>query len=513
MVRTVKRPPPAKGQGPGTGTSAKAKANAAKSKPQPNPQPKRQKQHTDDVMPIAQTPNPEAAAPPATQNPGPVYATPPPAVDSVSHPGSPSQTAGAVSEVREAGNATTNRDIHDSASHLFPDLCALIAKDIRARTAANTHGNETPNDNNHTDNAENTNMPGLLALDANDGVDDTKKAFMPDLLDSDAGDASDNLMNKTINLSRAAEDRADVTAASSAAVNTSAEALRADGISGENTVPSSEAEATSGPSTTTPAAATAATAERQYTWSPQKQKECWSILHRLFKWPYFVLHMLVKFMVKVPGAQKHVRITSTMPLSWQVEVLQSARSMADYSVTDETYKPNNGKYDADEMQALRDLHNTMQRTSMSSAFSGVDTPATSFLSLGMAVVEELGLGHDHLPMPPNLRAIEWYSNSQEELLHHPHPPDHVFGDISAFWIPSVAKRLPHIIANNLVQSVLVPLVLAGGTVSDTAFCIKHGTYCKATGLQIVFAVFAMSCYRGSTAHSVLSLAMLVDTDT
>jgi hypothetical protein len=131
-------------------------------------------------------------------------------------------------------------------------------------------------------------------------------------------------------------------------------------------------------------------------------------------------------------------------------------------------------------QALHRLHSQLQVTSLSTSFSGIDTPSTSLMSIANAVRTELG--YDSLALGRNTFAVEWYSNSQEELLHHPHPPDHVFGDINGFWKPSVRCRLQSFITLGLVETLLVPLVLSGKAVNATAYCLRHGCDCTANCL-------------------------------
>ena len=127
---------------------------------------------------------------------------------------------------------------------------------------------------------------------------------------------------------------------------------------------------------------------------------------------------------------------------------------------------------------LYQLLQQMRATSMSTEFSGIDTPATAFIMLGTAICKQLGMDSSHVPTPANVYAVEWSAQAREELLHHPHCPQHVFGDINEFWRPHVASQLDALISNeHATDQVLLPLMRRGEATVRTAWCFKHGKMC------------------------------------
>ena len=127
-------------------------------------------------------------------------------------------------------------------------------------------------------------------------------------------------------------------------------------------------------------------------------------------------------------------------------------------------------------------HEMLQRlseVSMSSSFSGIDTPATSFLSLGAGLCECLDLSWDHIPRPRNAFGVEWLHASQLELLQHPHGPEHVFCDIAEFWQPRLASRIDDIVAAGQLDEDVLPLIRQNKAMKRTAFCLRHNKECEA----------------------------------
>ena len=107
---------------------------------------------------------------------------------------------------------------------------------------------------------------------------------------------------------------------------------------------------------------------------------------------------------------------------------------------------------------------TMSEVTMSTSFSGIDSPATAFLTLGAGLCAELKLSPEHVPRPRNLFAIEWAPAGQQELLHHPHGPEHVFANIAEFWQPAVRTRMDTIFASGQQDRILLPLIKNGTAV-------------------------------------------------
>ena len=81
--------------------------------------------------------------------------------------------------------------------------------------------------------------------------------------------------------------------------------------------------------------------------------------------------------------------------------------------------------------------------SISTSFSGIDSPSTALAMLGAGLLRSLGetVSTETLPAIQNLWAVEWAACAQQELMVHPAGPNCLFSDINEFWLPGVADRL------------------------------------------------------------------------
>ena len=125
------------------------------------------------------------------------------------------------------------------------------------------------------------------------------------------------------------------------------------------------------------------------------------------------------------------------------------------------------------------LRNVLGSMSMSTAFSGMDCPATALAMISGAVTEMAGEPSQPAAAPTNMWAVEWVGCAQEELAHHPAGPSCIYGDMNNFWLESVASRLEGITRERRCVKVLKELVKAGVTSKRTAYCLAHGKTCGA----------------------------------
>ena len=136
--------------------------------------------------------------------------------------------------------------------------------------------------------------------------------------------------------------------------------------------------------------------------------------------------------------------------------------------------------DQDDLPHLHRLLEEMRAASLSTEFSGIDTPATAFMMIGASLCQELRMDASHVPSPANMFAVELSAQAREELLRHPHCPDHVYGDINNFWRPHVASQLDNLLASDeATDRVLLPLMQKRQATSRKAWCFKHGRMCEA----------------------------------
>jgi hypothetical protein len=199
------------------------------------------------------------------------------------------------------------------------------------------------------------------------------------------------------------------------------------------------------------------------------QQRRWHVLKILFSWPRHVLNVFSMFLAS--GGKHSHRSTSSTP----------------------TPQPKG---------AAEVVLSKLQDFSISTSFSGIDTPSTSLMNLGLGACEQMGLPASEMKLARNMHAIEWYSRSQDELLEHPHGPEHVFENINDFWHPAVKERLVTLVTMQLIQTVLVPLVLAGQSVCSFAYCMKCQKVCEASSLKIRYWFL---CYLSGLPGSAIDL--------
>ena len=146
--------------------------------------------------------------------------------------------------------------------------------------------------------------------------------------------------------------------------------------------------------------------------------------------------------------------------------------------------------DKDERGTYNDFLDHLQEASssltVSTAFSGIDTPAVALAWLHCAVCHELGvLTAEEMPAPgfSNIWGVEWYSKSQDVLMSSPHGPHCLFSDISEFWHDEIATRVNTLIDQGQladVMKVLMRTTPIDKIIKPHATCIKCGKACEVT---------------------------------
>ena len=118
--------------------------------------------------------------------------------------------------------------------------------------------------------------------------------------------------------------------------------------------------------------------------------------------------------------------------------------------------------------------------SMSTSFSGVDSPSTALAMMGAAALTLQGreVTKDSVPRTCNKFGIEWLSQSQQELSRHPYGSSCIFSDINDFWHPTLADKLDTISRERLVMAVLKDLVKPSVCTGRVAYCKKCNRNCR-----------------------------------
>ena len=132
------------------------------------------------------------------------------------------------------------------------------------------------------------------------------------------------------------------------------------------------------------------------------------------------------------------------------------------------------------------LQDTLGSVTVSTAFSGIDTPVVSLAWLHAAVCHELGaLTSDEIPSPTfkNAWGVEWYSKSQNTLMTSPHGPCCLYADMSEFWQPEIKSRVQTLLDQGQLADVMQRLLNTtdvNNIIAPSAYCLTCGKHCEAT---------------------------------
>ena len=132
------------------------------------------------------------------------------------------------------------------------------------------------------------------------------------------------------------------------------------------------------------------------------------------------------------------------------------------------------------------LQDTLDSVTVSTAFSGIDTPVVSLAWLHAAVCHELGaLTADEIPLPTfkNAWGVEWYSKSQNTLMASPHGPGCLYADMSEFWQPEIKSRVQTLLDQGQLADVMQRLLTTtdvNNIITPSAYCLTCGKQCEAT---------------------------------
>ena len=224
---------------------------------------------------------------------------------------------------------------------------------------------------------------------------------------------------------------------------------------------------------------TASIIPEDVTWGPEYHKK---LVRLLAEWPRRLWDVFVRFRKSVQHARgrdrEHFKMAAELvrdnkrcrTADWSSDATLASTTSAAADIDDD---------EEERQMILKGALDKMSEFSMSTSFSGIDAPGTAFLSLGLGLCQSLGLSPEHMPRPRNSFAIEWLSCSQQELLRHPHAADHIFADISEFYQPALRRKLDTIVAEDKIQTLLVPMVQSGKAMVKQAWCLRHQRMCEA----------------------------------
>ena len=226
--------------------------------------------------------------------------------------------------------------------------------------------------------------------------------------------------------------------------------------------------------------------------SPALKDSRFKVLQRMFRWPFYMLDVFNRFLCMSAAAADGPRATTgnTMSRSLSAQTAAAVAREANRGLAgvvapgDHVRERVGATSSAEAMTAkgntLQGFVDRMSSSTISTSYSGVDTPMIATLQLAWAANSELGCPHDvWTSSPKNLFAVELAVKCREELATSPHPPQHIFRDLTEFFQPHIKNRIPSIVRSDLVHTVLVPLVTSGSAMRREAYCTVHDCMCQA----------------------------------
>eukprot|EP00438_Fugacium_kawagutii_P020454 Skav206759 [mRNA] locus=scaffold167:274561:284256:- [translate_table: standard] len=195
------------------------------------------------------------------------------------------------------------------------------------------------------------------------------------------------------------------------------------------------------------------------------------VLHRMFRWPFLVWETWYQFM-----SHRFRGIRYCQRKSETISMIKEVRQVAMHECEPVFNQQPTDPPSQERKNIFRSMIKDMDTFSMSTSFSGVDTPATSWMCLSWAVSKMAGLSAELMPKPRNMFACEIFNPSIRELQSHPHAAEHIFVDINDFWDPILKPKMDFLLQNR--ETILDRIILSGRGSCDRAYCIKHNQLCK-----------------------------------
>ncbi len=205
-------------------------------------------------------------------------------------------------------------------------------------------------------------------------------------------------------------------------------------------------------------------------------------LKRLFQWPTFVLKMFLRFSLGNTDTQNNGDGNPSKPSVSSSGAAESAENRCQIAkgsvkhVMNELDHP--PKPSGSEEKLISNLASKIDGLTLSTAFSGIETPSTALSMLGAAMCHEMNMPVENSCHCRHKYAVEWNAKARAEILKHPNAPEHLFGDVEDFWLESMRGKVKSLKERNLIESVLIPLIKSASVVGPRAWCYKHNDFCK-----------------------------------
>ena len=130
----------------------------------------------------------------------------------------------------------------------------------------------------------------------------------------------------------------------------------------------------------------------------------------------------------------------------------------------------------DAINTLMDRVTQRQIDTMSTSFSGIESPHTAACANRQALARRLGV---EVPFPKLMHMVEWDSACQAELkLIAKQTGACLFSDISSFFRPEVLETIDFLKQNPAMSvEILAPLLATGRLMKSSAHCLSHDRLC------------------------------------
>ncbi|CAK0790292.1 unnamed protein product [Prorocentrum cordatum] len=167
-------------------------------------------------------------------------------------------------------------------------------------------------------------------------------------------------------------------------------------------------------------------------------------------------------------------------MAWPDHVLD--RLAEEYSV----------KNPAEEAGLLSDVYDKFGNDTISCAFSGIDAPGVAIGELSNALQSRLQQFFPRLVIdrvhPLVMHHVEWFHESQQELLIMPGSNACIYDDIECFFKPQMRPLIDYLHEHpDRIMGLLAPLVTTNLSVTPTARCLRHGKSCRMQATKVHFA--------------------------
>ena len=135
-----------------------------------------------------------------------------------------------------------------------------------------------------------------------------------------------------------------------------------------------------------------------------------------------------------------------------------------------------GFFGEDAINTLMDKVTQRQTDTMSTSFSGIESPHTAACANRQALARRLGV---EVPFPKLMHMVEWDGACQAELkLIAKETGACLFSDISSFFRPEVLETIDFLKQNPAMSvEILAPLLATGRLMKTSAHCLSHNRLC------------------------------------